>query len=546
MSEVSKKYLLLLLGVGILIFFFNLDVLYVNIMEARNFITAREMVNSDNWILTTMNAEPRYEKPPLPTWLTALSGMIFGFKSLFGLRLPAALVTLLLLYFFYRFIPKLGLPLKQAFHASLILASSFYVVFMGRNGQWDIFTHSFMMGCIFFLWKFFLVEKDLWKNAFFAALFFGLAFLSKGPVSLYALLLPFLISFGIIYGFRDFRKKWKPLVFLVVLGLLIGGWWFIYVRLADPVPFIEITTREATRWTNYNVRPFYYYWSFFTQSGIWTIPAFVALLYPYLRTRVAHKKAYKFSLFWTLAAVVLLSIIPEKKSRYLLPVLIPMALNTSFYIEYLIRKYRTLPKKEKWVPVFNHGLLAAIGIFFPVGAWFFLKLEGHWIWYIMSSIVLFGIGIAKIYFLKKGSYAPLFYLSVAFICGITVFGFPLTNALIGNPKFRNFSELGERAERENFRVYEYDAGSPEIIWEYGKPIKELQAEDLQLPQEKRFGLLVMEKDSSFIDSLKKEFRILSSERYDLNYVHPEKSGYKSRLIRHFYLLERQNILKPPR
>ena len=35
-------------------------------MEARNFIVAREMLTEGNWLLTTMNDVPRYEKPPFP------------------------------------------------------------------------------------------------------------------------------------------------------------------------------------------------------------------------------------------------------------------------------------------------------------------------------------------------------------------------------------------------------------------------------------------------------------------------------------------------
>ena len=540
MPEKSQKHLLLLMGVGILIFLAHLDVIYVNIMEARNFITAREMATEDNWLLTTMNAQPRYEKPPLPTWLTAISGMVLGFENLFGLRLPAALAALLLLYFFYKFGLKLKVAEKQAFLASLILASSFYIIFMGRNGQWDIFTHSFMMLAIYFLWGLFSSGKNLWRNALFGSLFFGFSLLSKGPVSLYVLLLPFLIAYGSIYGFKNFRDRWKPLLLFVFLGLIIGGWWFVYVRLADPVSFLEITTREAQNWTSYNVRPFYYYWSFFTQSGIWTIPAFVALLYPYLKNRTSNKKAYQFSLFWTLGAVVLLSIIPEKKSRYLLPVLIPMALNTSFYIEYLFRKFRALSQKEKWVVYFNHGLIAAIGIAFPLVGYFFLELEGYWFWYLATSIVLFGIGIAKIFYLKNGKYPQVFYLTVAFICGIMVFGFPLSNAFLENPYFRNFSELRKKTEKISLPVYEFNSTIPEIIWEYGKPIPELDEDNLQLPTEDKFGLLVMEKDSTYVKNLAPEYEILSSERYDLNYVHPEKSGYKNRLIRNFYVLKRMD------
>ncbi|WP_324720602.1 ArnT family glycosyltransferase [Salinimicrobium sp. HB62] len=536
----NQKYLLYILLVWALIFLVHLDVIYVNIMEARNFITAREMVTNDNWILTTMNAEARYEKPPLPTWLTALSGLIFGFTNLFGMRLPAALVTLLLLYIFYRFIPKLGVSLKQAFLATLILASSFYIVFMGRNGQWDIFTHSFMMVAIFFLWNFFSSEKHLFKNAIFGAVFLGLSFMSKGPVSLYALFLPFLIAYGSTYSFRGFFKKWKAFIIFLILSVILSGWWFIYVRLADPVSFVEITTREATRWTNYNVRPFYYYWSFFTQSGIWTIPAFVALLYPYLKNRVVNRKAYKFSLFWTLAAVVLLSLIPEKKSRYLLPVLIPMAVNTSFYVEYLFRNFNKLPKKENWIINFNHGLIAGIGIIFPVAAYFLLELDGYWFWYISASIVLASIGIGILYYLKRRKYPQVFYLTVAFICGIIVFAFPLSNAFLKNPQFRNFDELQELAEAEDFQVYEYKAETPEIIWEYGEPIPKLYRNDSELPSEERFGVILREKDSALIDTLKRDFEVLSSERFDLNYVNPEASGYKDRLIRQFYLLQRKD------
>ena len=76
-------YLLIVIG---LIFFVNLDAIYVNIMEARNFITAREMVNLDHWLLTTINDVPRYQKPPLPTWLTAFFGSLANFKSLKQIR----------------------------------------------------------------------------------------------------------------------------------------------------------------------------------------------------------------------------------------------------------------------------------------------------------------------------------------------------------------------------------------------------------------------------------------------------------------------------
>ncbi|WP_029038366.1 ArnT family glycosyltransferase [Salinimicrobium xinjiangense] len=531
----DKKYLWIIIGVWALIFLPHLDLLYINIMEARNFITAREMVNENNWLLTTLNLEPRYEKPPLPTWLTAISGMILGFSN-FALRLPAALVTLLLLIYFYKFSLVLKISEKQSFLGSLILATSFYIIFMGRNGQWDIFTHAFMLLSIYYLWQLFSLQKNLWKSAFLGGIFFGCSILSKGPVSPYALLLPFLLAYGSVYKFRDMKQIWKPLLLYLVTGIVAGTWWFLYVRIADPEAFIEITTREASRWTSYNVRPFYYYWSFFIQSGIWCIPAFVALLYPYLKNRVSDKKAYQFSLFWTLSAVILLSLIPEKKSRYLLPVLIPMALNTSFYVAYLFRRFKDLPLKEQWIVYFNHGIIAVLGISFPVAAFFVLELEDHWIWYILTSVTLFGIGGATLYYLKKQFYPIVFYLTIAFMSSIIIFGFPLSEALLDNPRFRTYAELREKIQEKKLPLYLYGDPAPELIWDYGSPIPVLSEYELdQLGN--HFGILLEEKDTVILKELGPQYLIKSSERYDLNQVSPGSSGYKDRLVRWFYVLE---------
>src|SRR5690554_1014495 len=157
--KVEKNYFMLLLLVCIAIFFVNLGSLPVNIMEARNFITAREMLTDGNWILTTFNGEPRYQKPPLPTWLTAFSAAVFGIKTIWALRLPAAIISLILVMVSYKFSLKLTSDKRYAFISSLILATSFYVVSSARDAQWDIFTHGFMILCVYQLYLLFTQQK---------------------------------------------------------------------------------------------------------------------------------------------------------------------------------------------------------------------------------------------------------------------------------------------------------------------------------------------------------------------------------------------------
>ncbi|MEH6408789.1 MAG: glycosyltransferase family 39 protein, partial [Leeuwenhoekiella sp.] len=136
MSIPAKYHIPLLILVCLCLFFPHLDLLYANIMEARNFNTAREMLHYNNWIFTTMNGEPRYEKPPLPTWLAAFSGAIFGITKIWALRLPSAIISTLMTVSLYKLGVRFLNNKEQSFNASLILATSFYILFSGRNGTW--------------------------------------------------------------------------------------------------------------------------------------------------------------------------------------------------------------------------------------------------------------------------------------------------------------------------------------------------------------------------------------------------------------------------
>src|SRR5690606_23005939 len=96
MNWIKDNPVSVILLFGAAIFLFHLEVVPVTIMEARNFITAREMVVDGNWVLTTLNDTPRYEKPPLPSWMTAIFGWIFGIDKIWALRLPTMLMAIVL------------------------------------------------------------------------------------------------------------------------------------------------------------------------------------------------------------------------------------------------------------------------------------------------------------------------------------------------------------------------------------------------------------------------------------------------------------------
>lgn len=541
MIKTIEKYPIASLSIVILLMLLvHLNVPNVTIMEARNFITAREMVHDNNWILTTMNGEARYQKPPLPTWITAISGLIFGMNNLFALRLPAAIMVLFLGVFGYFLSLKLELSKKQSLQNGFILVTSFYIIAIINEAPWDIFTHGFMLAGVYYIFQFFEEEKVSWKKALIAAIFVGLSFMSKGPVSIYAILLPFLISYGITYKFKKLKTKIAPLISFVILFIIIGGWWFIYVRLADSKAFLEIAGKETANWSSYNVKPFYYYWSFFIQSGLWAIPAFISLLYPYLRNRVENNKVYKFTFWWTIIAVILLSLIPEKKPRYLVPVLIPLALNTGFYIQYLITNFSKLKRKIEIYPVyFNFLLIALLGLILPFALYFFLNegIQQHWISYVLTSISVFLIGLLIIKKLFQKKIKSVFYLTILFMVTIFTFGLPISKSLTKNKAFNSIHKLHKLERSYNIKTYVIGEITPELLWDYNGILKNVyKNEELKIPNENQFGLLLMNKDIKLIlAQLENDYNTKLIETYNLNVG----SKRKERLIRQFYLISKK-------
>ncbi|MEO6348671.1 MAG: glycosyltransferase [Aquaticitalea sp.] len=522
--------------VGMLIF--SIDSVPVSVMEARNFITAREMITDGNWLLTTMNGEARYEKPPLPTWITALFGLVFGLKSLAALRFPAIIFIAIIGIFTFLLSKKLLSEVKHSFINALIVITSFYVIGITLEAPWDIFTHGFMLIAIYHLFHLFQDENTFGKHAVLSGIFIGCSILCKGPISIYALLFPFLLAYGFIFRFKDFKAKWLPVLGCLVLALIVGGWWFVYVRLADPLTFQAIASKEANNWHSYNTKPLYYYWSFFTQTGIWTIPAFISLLYPYLKSRVSNLKAYQFSLLWTLLAVVLLSVIPEKKSRYLMPVLIPLAINTGFYIDYLIRQFKDIKSKKETNPVyFNFGLIALIAIAFPVAIYIFTEgnLSDRGIIFITTSVITVCLGLLILLELKKKNIQQTFIWTVAFFVVIFAFALPILKPAISTYN-RPITEL----DTKNLKVYGFNYLAPELIWQYGDKIPPLKLEEgsYKFPKEAQFGLLANGISAEDWTYLQTKYDIQKVDRVDLNTFSPDSKRYNDRLLNDFYILTR--------
>jgi len=472
-------HLFLLLLIAFVAFTVNNGTLEANIMEARNLTTAREMLQKNNWLEPTMNGELRLEKPPLPTWIAAATMHFFGEENLSLLRLPAALAALLMIFFLFKLTTELTEDRLLPFLVAGTASTSFYIFFMARDISWDIFCHSFMIGAIWLFHKGLKSEGKGWRELAGAGVLMGLSFMSKGPISFYALLLPYMIARSFSYGWRGVATQKTGLALMVLIALVISLWWPMMIWFSHPEFSAQIAQQESAAWLNRSTRPFYHYWSFPVQSGIWAIIATIALYFPYARPRIKRFGNYTFLALWVVITVILLSLFPEKKERYLLPVLLPLAILTAFYFRYLIHIYELSSSGKADIIIIrvNTLLMALISFAIPLAVVFMINGEGRpgiglsiLIFILFWGLAAFLVGA----FLKKN---PLWLWMgmVGMVLSVCLTLLPIVPKLaITNVDYHSFKELRYRDDLKDVPFYfngEIPGKFIEVVWNSGHEVK---------------------------------------------------------------------------
>ncbi|MGE4497400.1 MAG: ArnT family glycosyltransferase [Deferribacterales bacterium] len=453
--------------------FVHRDVLSVDIMEARNYVTAREMVQDGNWVFPTLNGELRIAKPPLPTWITAFAFRLSGTdNNLSASRIPSALAGLVMLagaYFISFHITGSG---KSAFYSVLVLSTSYLFFYMTRKNTWDIYAQAFMTASIaayLGALSACLPGKRMLMYAL-AGLFAALSFMSKGPVAFYGLLVPFLAA-----GFYLFRLKpvsfYGLTVFLAVAAAL-SLLWPLYIYFHETQSALGTAAAEASAWADRHVKPFWYYFQFPLMSGLWAVFLLPLLVPGYSSLRLGRRRA-AFYLIWIFVSLILLSVIPEKKDRYLLPVIIPCALMTGEYLSLLTGKFE---KKTAdyivlglWsgisfsIAVFVFAAAAAVQVWFsPYGAVFFIIAETSGIY---ALILLAGSFIRR----EADKYIPL---SAAVFCIALIVAVPAAEVFVSGKGFRVLEGLRTDAASAYDGDF-YGSLSIKEIWAAGRKVRPL-------------------------------------------------------------------------
>ncbi len=185
-----------------------------------------EMVQSGNYLSTTLNGEPRYDKPILIYWLQAAAVRTFGFSE-FAFRLPSALCASIWLLAVYAFTWSFTGERRAALLAAGSLGLGLMPSIIGHAAIADALLNLLIALTLLDIYRH-CVAPSLGK-VLRIYLWMGLGFLTKGPV---AVALPLLVSL-IFYIWQRRPLQWckavfNPLGWLVFAGVVLPWAWPLY------------------------------------------------------------------------------------------------------------------------------------------------------------------------------------------------------------------------------------------------------------------------------------------------------------------------------
>lgn len=366
----SKALSWALLLIFCLIWFYALEArTLVPTDEGRYAEMAREMVASHDWITTRLNGIKYFEKPPLQTWMNALTFELFGLGEwqarlwtglcgLFGIALTA-------------YAGRKVFSARAGYSAAVVLASSFFWAAMSHVNTLDMGLSAMMTLALCGL---LLAQRDgarpnerrNWMLACWAGM--ALAVLSKGLIGI---VLPGAVLVLYTLLARDWAI-WKRLH--LVSGLLlffaITTPWFVLVSLKNPeFPYFFFIHEHLQRFTSkihHRAGPWYYF-----------IPILLIGIFPWLGMLAqslwgargeANGAAGRFQpkkmlLIWAVFIFFFFSISNSKLPSYILPIFPALAL--------LIASRLENPATRDLY--FSAGLLAA---FCAIGLLFVPRIPG--------------------------------------------------------------------------------------------------------------------------------------------------------------------------
>ena len=281
--------------------------------EGRNAEVAREMAETNDYVMPRLNGLPYLDKPVVYFAAEAAFMEVLGPTEL-AARLPAYLFTLATAAVLFWLARRMGI---DPWVTSIVFLSMPFVAAFARTVIFDSALMFFVVVALAAFWC--AVEEKNARWSWLAWASMGLAMITKGPVTFV------LVLFVVIpYAWR--RKALRvlfPIVGLLLFATAIAPWvWGVTQVVPEFLNYVLVTetaSRMATDELQRTGPPWYFVPYLIGGALPWSIVALFSW-------KSIKKRGDLFLLLWLLVPFVFFSISQSKRPQYILPLMPAVAL----------------------------------------------------------------------------------------------------------------------------------------------------------------------------------------------------------------------------
>lgn len=288
--------------------------------------TAREMVQSGDWVTPQIYGAPQFEKPIFYYWLVAGSFKALG-ETEFAGRMPTAVFATALVLLVWWFGSRVWNP-RAGFLGALVLATGLEFCVMSRLMLTDIPLATFIAASVFCYWLAARHEAERDKWMFWHLVWGGFAVLTKGPLgSLVTVMATVAFSLGMKRSlhFRGRGFWWGVAAWAVIVVPWYGAMFAWHAQPFWEEFFIRDNWLRVIRAEHPSNNHIWYYPGLLFLGSLPWMPA-VALTVRRAWGRLREDEAAFFQWCWLLTSLVFLTICQSKIPSYAFYLFVPLGL----------------------------------------------------------------------------------------------------------------------------------------------------------------------------------------------------------------------------
>jgi len=336
-----------IITVSLLLFraFMNYAIPLMDKTEARYAEIARIMSETNNWITPQIDyGVPFWAKPPLSTWMSALSFELFGVNE-FAARFPYLLFSILIILLVGKYAKRIGIDFFIP--GVILLTIPEFLIHAGVVSTDTALAFCVTLVMLSFWEGFNNKQQYFWKYLFFIGI--GLGLLAKGPIIIILTGPPIFIWLVLSKNFKLLWKSFPWFLGILITGLVAIPWYYLaeqktpgfidYFIVGEHFKRFLSSGWQGDKYGFPKVQPLGMIWVFLFLFALPWIQLLIAKLWKN-SSEIFKNKWVLFLLIWLLWTPLFFTVSKSLIHPYIMPVMVPVALLISYWWNEITYKKR--------------------------------------------------------------------------------------------------------------------------------------------------------------------------------------------------------------